>query len=412
MASRTAQTHSDNQTHYPSEMSGTLTIGPNRALLFAPDKEQNGATPAPIRIDQIDARDCESFISPRVLKLLIKNFDLPVDVRIESDSSSSRESVQGGRNSRPLTTAHLQKIPPINPTTKLTNQAVLLRGELSIQEQEGEFRVTLTHKEGSYDLETSVYPEVIRSGPLDRSDKDSCESSAETMNHGEPVLRRLAVSGDSVLVPCTFDADGNILGSQLMVVEYPSKNADQQLETLLENRARKLNEIFEQNPTSKSAEQFAKVMTDVANIHTSESYRLILDTMRSIIELVNQKFANRQEFELSDDSIDTVSALVDFINTTSCAISGCYGLFSETVESSPQNTNNSLSESINSLIQNLGRTEDINSNQSVQNPASEVASTVDSINEHPVQPPNTVDLTRHHLIESLITAKNIIGYLN
>jgi hypothetical protein len=232
------------------------------------------------------------------------------------------------------------------------------------------------------------------------------------MSHGEPVLPRLAVSGDFVLVPCTLDADGNNLGPQLMVVEDPSKNADQQLETLLKNRARKLNEIFQQNPTSESAEQFAKVMTDVARIHTPDSYRLILNTMRSIIELVNQKFANGQEFELSDDSIDTLSLLVDFINTTSFAISGTYGLFSEPIELNSQNNKDALSESIKNLIQNLGRPEDLNSSQSPPNPKSEIESSSDFINENPAQPPNTVGLIRHQLIESLITAKNIIGHLD
>jgi hypothetical protein len=310
---------------------GILKLKGERNYQFFPD---DVTKPPAIKINEINFIKDEIPPSRNALNLLMANFDLPVTLKIESHSRYFAEPLDEDDEHTPSIRATVVGIPPINPTPEdilSLNQTVLLRGTIAIQETDDGFQVTLSHKDRSYVLKTDTYPQVIRTNPVS-GNRDSAEKAVP--NSGP---NSLAIDGDRVIVPCTVGEDGYLESPRIMVVEYSSPNSSQQLAELGQNPADKIRNILNQPLTTKSAQHFSKVMSEVDKFHPSQRYDLLVTTMAVLTETMSKHIAALGERELSDQPIDIFNAFVELTDITNSSISKLLQYFGkvspETLES-------------------------------------------------------------------------------
>jgi|GEM_PF-5959341 len=312
---------------------GILKLKGERNYQFFPD---DVTKPRAIKINEINFIKDEIPPSRNALNLLMANFDLPVTLKIESHSRYFAEPLDEDDEHTPSIRATVVGIPPINPTPEdilSLNQTVLLRGTIAIQETDDGFQVTLSHKDRSYVLKTDTYPQVIRTNPVS-GNRDSAEKAVP--NSGP---NSLAIDGDRVIVPCTVGEDGYLEGPRIMVVEYSSLNVSQGLPELGQNPAQEMEQILTQSLTPESVKQFVMVMSEVDKMPLAERYDLIFKTLGSLTEMVSRDVSGLDKLELSDQSIERYSTVVDFITATTESL---ISALPQNIDTAPRETTESV----------------------------------------------------------------------
>jgi hypothetical protein len=395
--------------------SGILVLNSNGNYVFHPNKLDNGATPPSIKINELSFQNCDTGISPKALQLLLQ-IGLPVVVRLEPtisdtknfgiDKKAGPSKISKKFRSEPQN-AVLLEIPPVIPSNASqlyggrtsANPVVLLKGEIAISRVGDKFSVTIANSLGSLSREIDDYPIAIRPDFASRARTNSFE----TFNPNEDGIVRnpsqLLLNGDQVIVPCEVNSEGYLLPRDVIIVERPSEKADKELKTLVDHWDERISDLLKGTPTIESAREFDTIMSEVDKIQTLDSYKLIIETMSSVIDLFNQRDLNPLISPSTDHEIDILSSLVSFLNTAGRSISTKVKIDIKTRQMAHENMP-PLREPINALIQKISSPADLNSIRNGQTD-NRGGISEDSIGKNSPGSINIVDLLREDLYELL-----------
>ena len=395
--------------------SGILVLNSDGNYIFHPNKLENGATPTSIKINKLDCQQCDAGISPQALQLLLQ-IGLPVIVRLEpttSDTTNLSIHSKAGPikkskrfRSEPQN-AVLLEIPPVIPSNASqlcegrtsANPVVLLKGEIAISRVGSKYSVAIANSLGSLSRESDHYPIAIRPDFASRARTNPFD----TFNSNEDGIVRnpsqLVLNGDQVIVPCEVNSEGYLLPRDVIIVERPSANADEERKKLVEHWDERISKLLTGTPTIESAREFDTIMSEVDKIQTIDSYNLIIKTMSSVIDLFNQRDLDPLVSPSTDHEIDILSSLVSFLNTAGRSISTKVNFDRKTRQMANENMP-PLRERIDALIQKISPPADLNSILNGQTD-SRGDTSEDSIGENSPGSINTVDLLRKDLFELL-----------
>jgi hypothetical protein len=395
--------------------SGILLLNSNGNFVFHPNKQENGATPPSIKINKLDCQQCDAGISPQALQLLLK-IGLPVVVRLEPTTSDTtnfgvQKNLDSTNNPKKIKpepqNAVLLEIPPVIPSNasqlfggrSSANPVVLLKGEIAIKRVSDGFSVTIANSFGSLSSKSDHYPIAIRPDFASRARTNPFD----TFNSNEDGIVRnpsqLVLNGDQVIVPCEVNSEGYLLPRDVIIVERPSANADEEREKLVEHWGEEISELLKGNPTIESAREFDTIMSEVDKIQTIDSYNLIIKTMSSVIDLFNQRDLDPLVSPSTDHEIDILSSLVSFLNTAGRSISTMLEIDIKTRQMAHENMP-PLRERIDALIQKISPPAYLNSIRNGQTD-NRGSTSEDSIGKNSPGSINTVDLLRKDLYELL-----------
>jgi hypothetical protein len=348
--------------------SGILLLNSDGNYVFHPNRLENGASPPSIKINKLDCQQCDAGISPQALQLLLK-IGLPVIVRLEPTISDTTnfgidKNAYPSKRSKKFRSepqnAVILEIPPVIPSNPSqlcggrtsANPVVLLKGEIAIERVGDKYSVTIANSLGAFSREINHYPIAIRPDFASKARTNSFE----TFNPNEDGIVRnpsqLVLNGDQVIVPCEVNSEGYLLPRDVIIIERPSANADEERKKLVDHWGERISKLLDSTPKIESAREFDTIMREVDKIQTIDSYKLVIETMSSVIDRFNKVDISPLVLPSNDREIDILSSLVSFLNTAGRSISTMLEIDIKTRQIAHENMP-PLRERINALIQKI-----------------------------------------------------------